>query len=121
MAGMAQQIISAIPARLTWIGLSLGELMTDLARSVEAMGQLHQQTARSGPPHSHADLPLARVPTLVRLGGQDPVTPLADHQAMAACVTGAERQVIESGGHLSTIEPPHAVRPAWTWWPRATD
>mgnify|MGYP002133770402 CR=1 FL=1 len=36
-----------------------------------------------------ADLARVRVPTLVLCGRQDPVTPLADHEAMAACVPGA--------------------------------
>jgi pimeloyl-ACP methyl ester carboxylesterase len=54
-------------------------------------------------------------------GRQDPVTPLADHEAMAACVPGAQLQVIESCGHLSTIEQPDAVTAALTQWLRATD
>ena len=40
---------------------------------------------------------------------------------MAACVPGAELQVIESCGHLSTIEQPEAVTSALTRWLRATD
>lgn len=192
MAGMAQQVLSAMPERFTWIGLSLGgyaafeaircalprlerlvlidttavadhpqrregrhkdiatvqqggiealipelparwllpahvgntelaELMADMARSVGALGQFNQQTAMIGRPDSHADLAQVRVPTLVMCGRQDPVTPLADHEAMAACVPGAQLQVIESCGHLSTIEQPDAVTAALTRWLRATD
>jgi pimeloyl-ACP methyl ester carboxylesterase len=192
MAGMAQQVLSAMPERFTWIGLSLGgyaafeaircalprlerlvlidttavadhpqrregrhkdiatvqqggiealipelparwllpahvgntalaELMAEMARSVGAVGQFNQQTAMLGRPDSHADLARVRVPTLVMCGRQDPVTPLADHEAMAACVPGAQLQVIESCGHLSTIEQPDAVTAALTRWLRATD
>ena len=192
MAGMAEQVLSAMPQRFTWIGLSLGgyvafeairralprlerlvlidttavadhpqrregrhqdiatvrqggiealipelpsrwllpahvgnaalgELMADMARSVGAVGQFNQQTAMLGRPDSHADLVQVRVPTLVMCGRQDPVTPLADHEAMAACVPGAELQVIDSCGHLSTIEQPEAVTSALTRWLRATD
>lgn len=192
MAGMAEQVLSAMPQRFTWIGLSLGgyvafeairralprlerlvlidttavadhpqrregrhqdiatvrqggiealipelpsrwllpahvgkaalgELMADMARSVGAVGQFNQQTAMLSRPDSHADLAQVRVPTLVMCGRQDPVTPLADHEAMAACVPGAELQVIDSCGHLSTIEQPEAVTSALTRWLRATD
>ena len=192
MAGMAEQVLSAMPQRFTWIGLSLGgyvafeairralprlerlvlidttavadhpqrregrhqdiatvrqggiealipelpsrwllpahvgnaalgELMADMARSVGAVGQFNQQTAMLGRPDSHADLVQVRVPTLVMCGRQDPVTPLVDHEAMAACVPGAELQVIDSCGHLSTIEQPEAVTSALTRWLRATD
>jgi pimeloyl-ACP methyl ester carboxylesterase len=192
MAGMAEQVLSAMPQRFTWIGLSLGgyvafeairralprlerlvlidttavadhpqrregrhqdiatvrqggiealipelpsrwllpahvsnaalgELMADMARSVGAVGQFNQQTAMLGRPDSHADLVQVRVPTLVMCGRQDPVTPLVDHEAMAACVPGAELQVIDSCGHLSTIEQPEAVTSELTRWLRATD
>lgn len=192
MAGMAQQVLSAMPQRFTWIGLSLGgyvafeairsalprlerlvlidttavadhavrrqgrlkdietvrqggidalipelparwllpehlqdvalgELMASMARSVGAKGQFNQQTAMLARPDSHADLKQVRVPTLVMCGRQDPVTPLADHEAMAACVPEAQLQVIERCGHLSTIEQPEAVTSALTRWLRATD
>ncbi|WP_143474018.1 alpha/beta fold hydrolase [Limnohabitans sp. B9-3] len=187
MAGMAQQVLSAMPERFTWIGLSLGgyvafeaircalprlerlvlmdttavadhparrqgrvkdietvkqggiealipelpsrwllpahvgnpalkELMSEMARSVSAKGQFNQQTAMLARPDSHADLATVRVPTLVMCGRQDPVTPLSDHEAMAACVPGAKLKVIESCGHLSTIEQPEAVTSELTQW-----
>lgn len=192
MAGMAQQVLSAMPQRFTWIGLSLGgyvafeaircalprlerlvlidttavadhparrqgrlrdidtvrqggiealipelparwllpehlkdaalcDLTAEMARSVGATGQFNQQTAMLGRPDSHADLAQVRVPTLVMCGRQDPVTPLADHEAMAACVPGSQLQVIERCGHLSTIEQPEAVTAELTRWLRATD
>ena len=187
MAGMASQVLSAMPARFTLIGLSLGgyaafevirralprlerlalidttavadhparregrhkdiatvqqggiealipelparwllpahvgnpalvQLMGDMARSVGARGQFNQQTAMLGRPDSHADLARVRVPTLVMCGRQDPVTPLADHEAMAACVPGSRLAVIEDCGHLSTIEQPQAVTAELQQW-----
>lgn len=192
MAGMAKQVLSAMPERFTWIGLSLGgyaafeaircerarlerlvlidttaladhparregrhkdiatvrqggvealipelpsrwllpshvqdsalcKLMADMALSVGAVGQFNQQTAMLGRPDSHADLAHLRVPTLVMCGRQDPVTPLADHEAMAACVAGAQLKVIENCGHLSAIEQPEAVTAALAQWLRDTD
>lgn len=191
MAGMAQQVLSAMPQRFTLIGLSLGgyaafevirqalprlerlvlidttavadhaarregrhkdiatvqqggiealipelparwllpshvgrpalvELMGEMARSVGARGQFNQQTAMLGRPDSHADLARVRVPTLVMCGRQDPVTPLADHEAMAACMPGSTLVVIEDSGHLSTIEQPDAVTTQLVSWLRAT-
>lgn len=97
----------------------LVQLMGDMARSVGAQGQFNQQTAMLARPDSHADLARVRVPTLVMCGRQDPVTPLADHEAMAACVAGSKLVVIEDCGHLSTIEQPSAVTDALLRWLRA--
>ena len=97
----------------------LVQLMGDMARSVGAQGQFNQQTAMLARPDSHADLARVRVPTLVMCGRQDPVTPLADHEAMARCVPGSRLVVIEDCGHLSTIEQPEASTAALTDWLRA--
>lgn len=123
--GGIEALIPELPSR--WLlpahlgNPPLVELMADMARSVGASGQFNQQTAMLGRPDSHADLARVRVPTLVMCGRQDPVTPLADHEAMAACVPGAQLAVIEDCGHLSTIEQPEAVTAALTRWLQATD
>lgn len=95
---------------------TLVELMSNMARSVGADGQFNQQTAMLARPDSHADLARVKVPTLVMCGRQDPVTPLADHEAMAACVPGSQLVVIENCGHLSTIEQPLVVTQALKHW-----
>ena len=87
----------------------LVKLMAEMARSIGARGQLNQQRAMMGRPDSHADLARVTVPTLVMCGRQDPVTPVLDHEAMAAKVPGARLEIIENCGHLSTIEQPDAV------------
>jgi pimeloyl-ACP methyl ester carboxylesterase len=71
-------------------------------------------------PDSHQDLRQVTVPTLFICGRQDPVTPLADHEAMAACVVGSQLEVIENCGHLSTIEQPQAVTDVLARWLQAT-
>jgi pimeloyl-ACP methyl ester carboxylesterase len=122
--GGIEALIPELPAR--WLlpahvgNPALVKLMADMARSVGARGQFNQQTAMLGRPDSHADLARVRVPTLVMCGRQDPVTPLADHEAMAACVPGAQLAVIEDCGHLSTIEQPEAVTTALGDWLRST-
>ena len=95
---------------------ALVQLMDSMARSVGAAGQSNQQAAMLARPDSHADLARVRVPTLLMCGRQDPVTPLADHRAMAACVPGAHLEVIEDCGHLSTLEQPEAVTRALVGW-----
>lgn len=118
--GGIDALIPELPAR--WLlpahvgNPALERLMADMARSVGARGQFNQQTAMLGRPDSHADLARLRVPTLVLCGRQDPVTPLADHEAMAACVPGSRLAVIEDCGHLSTIEQPGAVTAELTRW-----
>ena len=99
---------------------ALVQLMDSMARSVGAAGQSNQQAAMLARPDSHADLARVRVPTLLICGRQDPVTPLADHQAMAACVPGSHLEVIEDCGHLSTVERPEAVTAALSAWLRST-
>lgn len=94
----------------------LVKLMSDMAKSVGAKGQFHQQTAMLARPDSHQDLRGLRVPTLLICGRQDPVTPVADHEAMAACVPGARLEVIEACGHLSTIEQPTVVTDVLASW-----
>ena len=98
----------------------LVELMGSMARSIGARGQLNQQRAMMARPDSHDDLARVTVPTLVMCGRQDPVTPVPDHEAMAARVTGARLEIIENCGHLSTIEQPDAVsRVLIDWLERA--
>ena len=98
----------------------LVDLMAEMARSVGARGQLNQQTAMLARPDSHDDLAKVSVPTLLICGRQDPVTPLADHEAMAARVAGSRLRVIEDCGHLSTIEQPQAVNQVLVEWLRDT-
>lgn len=123
--GGIDALIPELPAR--WLlpahvnNASLVTLMGSMARCVGARGQFNQQTAMLARPDSHADLARVRVPTLVMCGRQDPVTPLADHEAMAACVPGSRLAVIENCGHLSTIEQPEAVTAELSQWLKATD
>jgi pimeloyl-ACP methyl ester carboxylesterase len=118
--GGIDALIPELPAR--WLlpahakDPQLVALMADMARSVGARGQFNQQTAMLARPDSHVDLAKVRVPTLVMCGEQDPVTPVADHRAMAACVPGARLELIPECGHLSTIEQPQFVNAVLAEW-----
>jgi pimeloyl-ACP methyl ester carboxylesterase len=118
--GGIEALIPELPGR--WLNPAhvhqpaLVELMAHMARSVGAKGQFNQQTAMLARPDSHEDLRGLQVPTLLICGRQDPVTPLADHEAMAACVPGSRLEVIENCGHLSTIEQSTAVTDVLVRW-----
>lgn len=123
--GGIEALIPELPAR--WFHpahvrrADLVELMSGMARSIGARGQFNQQSAMMGRPDSHDDLARVKVPTLVLCGREDPVTPVPDHEAMAARVPGARLEIIERCGHLSTIEQPGAVNRVLIDWLRRTD
>jgi pimeloyl-ACP methyl ester carboxylesterase len=54
-------------------------------------------------------------------GRNDPVTPVPDHEAIAAKIPGARLEIIEDCGHLSTIEQPESVNRVLIDWLRKTD
>jgi len=123
--GGIEALIPELPAR--WLHPmhverpALTRLMSEMARSIGARGQFNQQVAMLGRPDSHDDLARVRVPTLIMCGREDPVTPVPDHEAMAARIPGARLEIIENSGHLSTIEQPDAVNRVLIDWLRKTD
>ncbi|HEX4234090.1 MAG TPA: alpha/beta fold hydrolase [Caldimonas sp.] len=123
-AGGIDALIPELPGR--WLlpahaaRADLVALLRAMASSVGANGQRNQQRAMLGRPDSHDDLARVRVPTLVVCGEEDPVTPVADHAAIAACIPGARFERIADCGHLSTIEQPEAVSRILVDWLAAT-
>jgi pimeloyl-ACP methyl ester carboxylesterase len=123
--GGIEALIPELPTR--WLHpehvqrVELTNLIADMARSIGAHGQLNQQNAMLSRPDSHADLDRVRVPTLLACGREDPVTPVHDHEAMAACVPGARLEIIENCGHLSTIEQPEIVNRVLENWLQETE
>ena len=122
--GGIDALIPELPAR--WLRPAhlarpdLVATMAAMARSVGAQGQFNQQQAMLGRPDSLADLEDVRVPTLVLCGADDKVTPIADHEAMAAGIAGARLEVVADCGHLSTIEQPGAVTRLLADWLAST-
>jgi pimeloyl-ACP methyl ester carboxylesterase len=64
------------------------------------------QRAMARRPDSTADLAWVDVPTLVIVGEEDTLTPLAEAEAMAAAVPAARLVRIPGAGHLSAVEAP---------------
>jgi len=96
--GGIEALIPELPSR--WLHPShaqrgeLIDLMSEMARSIGARGQLNQQAAMLARPDSHADLERVRVPTLLMCGREDPVTPVVDHDELAPSAA----QVPQFGG-----------------------
>jgi 3-oxoadipate enol-lactonase len=63
-------------------------------------------------PDSTAILPLIDVPTLILVGEEDRITPVADSQKMAEAIPGAKLVIIPQAGHMSPMENPEAVNAA---------
>ncbi len=122
--GGIEALIPELPAR--WLRPAhverpeLVATMASMARSIGASGQRHQQQAMVTRPDSLADLGAVGLPTLVLCGADDQVTPIADHEAIAARVAGARLEVVADCGHLSTLEQPEAVTRLLADWLVAT-
>ena len=95
---------------------ALVDTVKQMALDVGRDGFIRQQTAIIGRPDSRRDLAGIECPTLVLVGRQDVLTPLALHEEMQAAIPGAQLSVIEDCGHLSTLERPEAVNQALRRW-----
>lgn len=70
-----------------------------------AIGALEAMIAR---PDSTPDLPTIDVPTLVVVGEDDVLTPVAESRAMHDAIAGSRLEVIAGAGHLANLERPAA-------------
>jgi pimeloyl-ACP methyl ester carboxylesterase len=76
-------------------------------------GALHAMAER---PSSVADLPRTAAPTLIIVGREDVITPVADAETMASAIPGAQLTIIPDAGHLTPLEQPDAVNTAIRTW-----
>jgi pimeloyl-ACP methyl ester carboxylesterase len=75
----------------------------------------HQRAAMARPARD-AVLASIRVPTLIAVGREDRVTPLAQHEEMARRVPAADLVVFERCGHLVPLEAPVELAGALKKW-----
>lgn len=75
-----------------------------------------QQTAIMRRPDSRLSLSGIHVPTLVLVGRDDVITPIALAEEMHAGIAGCRLEIIDGCGHLSTMERPDAVTAALERW-----
>ncbi len=83
-----------------------------LIAQATAPGVANAGRAMAARPDSRPLLSHVRVPTLVLVGFDDALTPLAESVAMANAIPDAQLQVIPNAGHLSNLERPNAFNRA---------
>jgi pimeloyl-ACP methyl ester carboxylesterase len=81
-----------------------------------AEAYVRQQRAIIGRADSRPSLAAIRCPTLVVVGDDDRVTPLALAQELVHGIAGARLVVVPDSGHLSCIEQPATVSDALASW-----
>jgi pimeloyl-ACP methyl ester carboxylesterase len=79
--------------------------MIESASADAIAGAIH---AMLGRPDSTGDLPAVAWPTLVMVGTEDGITPLADAEAMQAGIARSRLVLLPQAGHLSNLETPDA-------------
>jgi pimeloyl-ACP methyl ester carboxylesterase len=87
-----------------------------MARAVGLEGFARQQEAILARVDSRPSLVAIKVPTLIVVGEQDPVTPPDRAEEMARGIAGSRVVVVAECGHCSTLEQPGAVNEALMEW-----
>jgi len=95
---------------------AIHEIRSRMSRDYGAARFIAQQRAAMARPARDAVLASIRVPTLIAVGREDKVTPLAQHEEMARRVPAAELVVFERCGHLAPLEAPRGLAQALTKW-----
>ena len=81
-----------------------------------ARGLINQQRIFLTRPDYRPLLAQIAVPTLVLVGDQDTLAPVAAATATAAAIPGADLVIVPDSGHLTTLEAPAAVTAALQHW-----
>ena len=77
---------------------------------------LRQQRAIMGRPDNRPNLAKIDCPALVLCGRQDQMTPLAWSEEIASLIPGAQLEIVEDCGHLTTMERPWETSVALRQW-----
>jgi len=88
----------------------------EMARRTGKEAFVRQEQAIMSRADSRPRLAAIRCPSLVVCGREDQLTPLDGHEEMAATIRGATLTVLETCGHMSTLERPDAVSGALREW-----
>ena len=102
------------PVRMT--DTALVETIRQMGRDTGVDTFARQQTALMSRPDCRPTLADIRCPTLVLTGAQDLLTPVAEHELIAAGIAGARLVILPECGHLTTLEKPDAVTAAMRAW-----
>ena len=92
------------------------DLVLDMARSLGPDVFIRQSRALQRRRDQQATLRKCKVPTLILCGAHDALCPVKRHTFMAELIEGAELRIIESAGHLPTLEAPDETTTALRAW-----
>ena len=96
-------------------------LLADMAKTVGGEGFAKQQRAAMNRIDSRGLLKKLQVPALVLCGREDQVAPLALSEEMANLLCDGELVIVETAGHMTTLEQPGAVAAAVVRWLNRVD
>ena len=99
---------------------TLVQIIRGMAERTGVEGYIRQQQAVMSRADTRDDLRRFGCPTLVLCGREDAITPLPMSVEMTELIPDARLTVIESCGHLSTLEKPHEVNAALRAWLRSS-
>lgn len=95
---------------------ALTDVIAAMAHSLGKDVFIQQQNAIIGRKDSRESLNNIQCPTLILCGRDDGVTPLEVHEEMHRKIRNSQLRVIETCGHLSTLEQPGQVTAALRTW-----
>ena len=95
---------------------TVAPVVLGMAERVGVEAFIRQQTAILGRQDSRPGLARIRCPTLVMVGAQDQITPLAVARDMAASIENSRLVVVADCGHLPPIERPEFVAEQMVRW-----
>ena len=111
--GVAPIVESMLPKMLTAAAPEdMREFVREVMMSVSPELAIAALKAMAARPDSSALLPSIDVPTLVVVGEEDPITPPADAERMAAAIPNARLVKIAGAAHLSNVEKADAFNAA---------
>ena len=116
-AGAAQDAL--MPSLIHKVRLAekpLVDVVRQMAVDTGVAAFRRQQAAIMGRPDNRPLLASIRCPTLVIVGREDALTPVAMAREIAAGIPGARLTIVPDCGHLSTLERPKAVNRALRQW-----
>ena len=96
--------------------MDLLRLLADMAKAIGSEGFARQQQAAMGRPDNRELLTEIQVPALVLCGRQDQITPFALSEEMADLLPDAQLVIVDTAGHMTTLEQPAAVNAAVADW-----
>ena len=94
----------------------LSDIVIEMAARVGQPAFIRQELAIMNRVDSRPFLKDIQVPTLVLVGEDDALTPVALHEELADGIAGSEFQIIARSGHLTPLEQPDMVNRALFDW-----